>query len=49
MTELKLSVVGNLFASLSYTIKNNSEVPAGTEQTDTFAAVNLSYAFGKDG
>jgi putative salt-induced outer membrane protein len=48
VTELKLSVVGNLFASLSYTIKNNSEVPAGTESTDTFAAVNLSYAFGKD-
>lgn len=47
VTALKLSVVGDIFASLSYTIQNNSDVPAGTEQTDTFTAVNLSYAFGK--
>lgn len=47
VTALKLSVVGDVFASLSYTIQNNSDVPAGTEQTDTFTAVNLSYAFGK--
>lgn len=47
VTALKLSVVGDVFASLSYTIQNNSDVPPGTEQTDTFTAVNLSYAFGK--
>lgn len=47
VTELKLSVVGNLFAALSYTVKHNSDVPADTKKTDTFSAVNLSYAFGK--
>ncbi|RJF80234.1 DUF481 domain-containing protein [Oleomonas cavernae] len=43
-----MSVVGNLAAGLNYTVRNNSEVPAGTEKTDTFTAVNLSYAFGKE-
>jgi putative salt-induced outer membrane protein len=47
VSELKLSVVGNLFATLSYTVKHNSEVPAGTEQMDTFSAVSLSYKFGQ--
>ena len=30
---------------LSYTIKNNSDVPAGTEKTDTFTAINIEYPF----
>lgn len=47
VTELKLSVVGNLFASLSYTVKHNTEVPDGAERTDTYSAVNLSYTFGE--
>ena len=47
VSELKLSIVGNLFAALSYTIKYNTDVPTGTEKTDTYSAVNLSYAFGK--
>jgi putative salt-induced outer membrane protein len=47
VTELKMSIVGNLFAALAYTIRNNSDVPAGTKKTDTLTAVNLSYAFGK--
>ncbi len=46
ITELKLAVVGNWFASLSFTLRNNSDVPADTKKTDTFTAVNLSYAFG---
>jgi len=28
-----------------YTIKNNSEVPALTEKTDTYTALSLEYAF----
>lgn len=47
VTELKLSVIGNLFATLSYTVKNNSDVPAGSERTDTASAVSLTYQFGK--
>ncbi len=46
VSELKLSVVGNLFASISFTARNNSDVPPETKKTDTFTAVNLSYAFG---
>ena len=46
ISELKLSIVGNLFASLSFTLRNNSDVPDDTRKTDTFTAVNLSYAFG---
>ena len=46
VSELSLSIVGDLFAKISFTIRNNSEVPAGTERTDTATAVNLSYSFG---
>jgi putative salt-induced outer membrane protein len=46
LSELKLSIIGNLFASISFTARNNSEVPPDTKKTDTFTAVNLSYAFG---
>ena len=46
ITELKFNVVGNIFASSSYTIRNNSHVPAGTGRTDTVTALNLSYTFG---
>lgn len=46
VTELKLSVIGNVFAGVSFTARNNSDVPAGTRKTDTFTAVNLSYRFG---
>ncbi len=47
VSELKLSIVGNLYAVLSYTVHHNTDVPAGNEKTDTFTAVNLSYSFGK--
>ena len=47
VSELKLSIIGNLFASLSFTARNNSDVPAGTDKTDTATAINLSYGFGK--
>lgn len=47
LSELKLTVVGNLFAALSYEVRHNTEVPAGTYKTDTLSAVNLGYSFGK--
>ncbi|TXH04355.1 MAG: DUF481 domain-containing protein [Nevskiaceae bacterium] len=46
VTELKFNVVGNIFASASYTLRNNSHVPPGTGRTDTITALNLSYTFG---
>lgn len=46
VSELKLSVVGDLFAAFSYTIKHNSDVPADTQKTDTYSTVSLSYVFG---
>jgi putative salt-induced outer membrane protein len=45
-TELQLSIIGNLFASLSYTAQYNSDVAPDTENTDTYTAVNLNYGFG---
>lgn len=45
ISELKLSIVGNLFASVSFTARNNSEVPPDTKKTDTVTALSLSYAF----
>jgi len=30
---------------LGYTIKNNSDVPAGVDKTDTFTSINLEYTF----
>lgn len=46
ISELKVNVVGNLFASASYTLRHNSSVPPDTAKTDTITALNLSYAFG---
>ena len=38
-------IIGRLALVASYTIKNNSDVPAGSEKTDTFSAITLKYAF----
>lgn len=46
VTQLKLQVIGRLAAALAYTVRNNSEVPAGREPTDTETSVNLVWAFG---
>jgi putative salt-induced outer membrane protein len=44
-TALSAKLVGNLALVASYTIKNNSDVPLGTEKTDTFTALSLEYSF----
>jgi putative salt-induced outer membrane protein len=44
-TALSARLVRNLALVASYTIKSNSEVPVGTEKTDTFTALSLEYAF----
>jgi putative salt-induced outer membrane protein len=38
-------LVGQLALVASYTVKNNSDVPVGTENTDTFSAIALEYKF----
>jgi putative salt-induced outer membrane protein len=47
VSEMKLSIIGNLFASLSFTLRNNTDVAPDRKRTDTFTAVNLSYKFGQ--
>jgi len=44
-TFLKLVIVGNLGAKFSYEIKNNSDAPVGTKNTDTITTVTLVYSF----
>lgn len=44
-TALKAQLVGALALVASYTIRSNSDVPLGTEKTDTFTALSLEYAF----
>ena len=44
-TEVRSRLTTNLSWTLSYVIKRNSQVPEGTERTDTFTAVTLDYAF----
>ncbi len=44
-TFLKLVIVGNLGAKLGYEVKHNSDVPVGTEKTDTITTVTLVYSF----
>jgi putative salt-induced outer membrane protein len=38
-------LIGQLALVASYTIKNNSDVPVGSEKTDTYSAIALEYAF----
>lgn len=45
VTKLSAAILGNLALVASYTVKNNSEVPVGTEKTDTFTALSLEYTF----
>jgi putative salt-induced outer membrane protein len=42
---LKASIVGNIAIVFSITIKDNSDVPVGIEDTDRFTAVSLEYDF----
>jgi putative salt-induced outer membrane protein len=47
VTELRVSLVGKLFMLGSYTVRTNSDVPAGTEKTDTVTSLSLGWTFGK--
>ena len=45
VSALSAKLLGNLALVASYTIKNNTEVPALTEKTDTYTALSLEYIF----
>ena len=45
VTSLTADVFGGVALVVSYTIKNNSDVPVGLEETDTFTAMSLEYSF----
>ncbi len=45
VTAISAKLVGALNLVASYTIRNNSDVPIGTEKTDTRTAISLEYAF----
>ncbi len=45
VTALSARLIGKLALVASYRIQNNSEVPVGTEKTDTFTALSFEYAF----
>jgi len=42
---LRTKLVGDLSAVLSYTVRNNTDVPDDSEETDTMTAVALEYLF----
>lgn len=45
VSAIRARLVGSLALVASYTVKNNSDVPVGTEKTDTFTALSLEYGF----
>ncbi len=45
VTAVSATLVGNLALVASYTVKNNSDVPVGIEETDTYTALSLEYLF----
>lgn len=47
ITELRVSLVGKLYAQGSYTVRQNTDVPAGSQKTDTITALSLGWTFGK--
>lgn len=45
VSAVRARLVGDLNLVLSYTIKHNTDVPPGSEETDTLSAVSIEYAF----
>ncbi|MGB5490318.1 MAG: DUF481 domain-containing protein [Woeseiaceae bacterium] len=45
VSAVSAKLLGNLALVASYTIKHNTDVPALTEETDTFTALSLEYHF----
>lgn len=45
VTALKTQLIGNFAVVLSYTVRNNTDVPDDSEKTDTMTSVSLAYNF----
>ena len=45
VSAVRTRLIGGFNLVLSYTIKNNSDVPVGTDKTDTQTAVSIEYEF----
>ncbi len=45
ISALGATIIGNIGLSLSYTVKHNTDAPAGFDETDTYTSVNLDYVF----
>ncbi len=45
VSALRTRLIDRLALVASYTVKNNSDVPVGTEKTDTYSALSIEYAF----
>ncbi|MBA4286348.1 MAG: DUF481 domain-containing protein [Xanthomonadaceae bacterium] len=46
ISALKLTIVGNLFATFNHEIRYNSQVPDGLRHVDQISTINLGYTFG---
>lgn len=44
-TGIRTTIIGNLNARLSYTVRRNSEVPEDTRNSDFFTQIGLEYEF----
>ena len=45
VTSISAQLIGRLALTASYTYRNNSSVPVGTQKTDTRTALSIEYAF----
>jgi len=45
VSALRARLIGDFAVVLSYTIKHNTDVPAGSDNTDRLTAVSIEYAF----
>lgn len=45
ISAVRARLVGDLALVFSYTVKHNTDVPVGSEKTDTFTAISIEYAF----
>ena len=45
VSAIRARLIGDFNLVLSYTIKQNTNVPAGSEKRDTQSAVSIEYAF----
>jgi putative salt-induced outer membrane protein len=48
VSQLKLNIIGSLFAALSYEVRYNTTVPEGSRHTDTITSISFGYGFGGD-